>query len=1010
MSVTNLSINKCRYSIQKLDNYVWLLPKESIGIINDEYYVESSAKALQIKCYSVSLTSQESLDERYKFTHTLNFNVLGYKNHKDFGERYYAMVRDMDGNYWLVNPDFKLKFSYTFTVDTANMHTDFTLTSDSNMPVMSIRKAAPWADANYTSGSTMYKWHEITPAYSEDTFICDVEEEWECKDYNHCKITELAINETRYTSFSDETEAALYSNDGFKTVDFIKNSATLTEQFDGEKIVHTVKFKIQFTDNTTWQNQLLEFANNKYCVIVYTSCGHKIATGFHYGLHPTYAINATAKEGNYVEITLQDLHDEGSFIAISTNISLSGDTRVIWKWVTSEFECLTNNTANHLLQQSFDCYGNKTYTYKCLEGYEDYYSEIYGDKLIGTFESGSSVVFHSGCNCFGTECEITTDIDDMTFTRSGQTKYFKVFCNKSQWEIATTAPDTDITISPMSGYGNVEYTVAVTCNKVPTDIPTVNKLMLWHCDGDGNEYDITIEKVPIYEYFPQGDTYNVSSDQQTLRINTTLCIKSVVPSSEMVEDINIQPSYISMTVLNNGNCGRRSTTLLVTSCEGEEFILTINQDGLGCTDELFTAYYSNGATYTMTCTSDKIITSYMINGAPEDASLMTAITIGDCCASIASFAFSNCVNLTNVTIGNGLMAVGNHAFDNTALSSLTISAELPPRLENNFPLSIAVINVPCQSVALYKSASIWRFYSNIIQTNCPSDYRTISGTPYCNGFDRYVDVYSQVSYDSGATWETTATTPTLLERNSETCGYIPPSPTIDYTREYMTFLTKEPCTFTFQSTSAFYSLDTNFAQYSLDSGSTWHTLSSSAETTPVIQANQRVMWKCDATPNSSLLGGGIGVFLTTGRFELEGNIMSMLWGDDFIGKTDLKGSYVFFGLFDSTSVTNAENLIMPATTLTEWCYASMFPRCALLEKAPVLSATTSVNRCYLGMFANCSSLKYVKCLMTDMSAPDATYGWLQGVAPNGTFVKAASANWGTCGSDTIPCSWTVQDA
>lgn len=51
-------------------------------------------------------------------------------------------------------------------------------------------------------------------------------------------------------------------------------------------------------------------------------------------------------------------------------------------------------------------------------------------------------------------------------------------------------------------------------------------------------------------------------------------------------------------------------------------------------------------------------------------------------------------------------------------------------------------------------------------------YRTTSGTPYCEGVDKYVEVYSQVSYDGGITWSTTATTPTLVEHNSVDCGYV----------------------------------------------------------------------------------------------------------------------------------------------------------------------------------------------------------------------------------------------
>lgn len=55
-------------------------------------------------------------------------------------------------------------------------------------------------------------------------------------------------------------------------------------------------------------------------------------------------------------------------------------------------------------------------------------------------------------------------------------------------------------------------------------------------------------------------------------------------------------------------------------------------------------------------------------------------------------------------------------------------------------------------------------------------YRTTSGASYCSGssgYDKYIDVYSQVSYNNGSTWTTTATTPTLVEVYSRDCGFIP---------------------------------------------------------------------------------------------------------------------------------------------------------------------------------------------------------------------------------------------
>ena len=59
-------------------------------------------------------------------------------------------------------------------------------------------------------------------------------------------------------------------------------------------------------------------------------------------------------------------------------------------------------------------------------------------------------------------------------------------------------------------------------------------------------------------------------------------------------------------------------------------------------------------------------------------------------------------------------------------------------------------------------------------------HRTISGETYCNGYDKYVYLYKQVSYDDGVTWETTATTSSLIEKDSEDCGYVPPTPPSDW--------------------------------------------------------------------------------------------------------------------------------------------------------------------------------------------------------------------------------------
>lgn len=96
---------------------------------------------------------------------------------------------------------------------------------------------------------------------------------------------------------------------------------------------------------------------------------------------------------------------------------------------------------------------------------------------------------------------------------------------------------------------------------------------------------------------------------------------------------------------------------------------------------------------------------------------------------------------------------------------------------------------------------------------------------------------------------------------------------------------------------------------------------------------------------------------------------------------------------------------LPATTLVEGCYSRMFYGCTALTRAPVLPAPTLVESCYYCMFYGCTSLNYVECLATSIGA-GGTYQWLDGVSSTGTFTKAAGVTWQT-GISGIPEGWTV---
>jgi len=95
-------------------------------------------------------------------------------------------------------------------------------------------------------------------------------------------------------------------------------------------------------------------------------------------------------------------------------------------------------------------------------------------------------------------------------------------------------------------------------------------------------------------------------------------------------------------------------------------------------------------------------------------------------------------------------------------------------------------------------------------------------------------------------------------------------------------------------------------------------------------------------------------FDSSKQVEISGNIMYMATPSDPKYYT-LQG-FDFYSLFSSCSIVKADGLVLPATTLAEYCYNSMFGNCSSLVSAPELPATTLADNCYNSMFRDCSSL------------------------------------------------------
>ena len=351
-------------------------------------------------------------------------------------------------------------------------------------------------------------------------------------------------------------------------------------------------------------------------------------------------------------------------------------------------------------------------------------------------------------------------------------------------------------------------------------------------------------------------------------------------------------------------------------------------------------------------------------------------------------------------------------------------------------------------------------------------------------YKKYSLYEEEVSYDNGRTWASTGNYTAsgnpigTYETYDECTGSTSPS---GNDLNYLTFVAIEEGTISwsgveypaYELISGYLPNIYNELSYSIDNGNTWSTPSNEF-TTPIIPIGNKVLFKGSCNTQGKMGdawegSGGIGSFSTSSKFNLEGNIMSLIYSDNFVGKTKfperiggwtpnpirheiITGGAIFMLLFGAEStasysckIVDARNLVLPVTELTPHCYRKMFSAqqtlvyppailpattlaphailsysdmfafCSNLVVSPILPATTPGYRTYEDMFRSCKSLSAITCLLTSTSDM-CTSHWISdsyyegtGVAENGTFYKNPEMNnWGT-GMDGIPSGWTVVD-
>ena len=201
--------------------------------------------------------------------------------------------------------------------------------------------------------------------------------------------------------------------------------------------------------------------------------------------------------------------------------------------------------------------------------------------------------------------------------------------------------------------------------------------------------------------------------------------------------------------------------------------------------------------------------------------------------------------------------------------------------------------------------------------------------------------------------------------------------------------------------------------YSTDNGNQWNELNNYSSNVSIdVDAGDKLIFK----GNNNSYGGysdyeRYSHFGGTSTFNAYGNIMSLIYGDNFYEKQyeypediDVYEG-LFFGLFNGANVVSAKKLILPllelrgendygwmfggcsllieapklpATTLAKYCYNGMFEYCSTLTTAPNLPATTLADSCYYYMFGDCTALTTAPALPATTLAQDCYDSMFQG--------------------------------
>ena len=102
------------------------------------------------------------------------------------------------------------------------------------------------------------------------------------------------------------------------------------------------------------------------------------------------------------------------------------------------------------------------------------------------------------------------------------------------------------------------------------------------------------------------------------------------------------------------------------------------------------------------------------------------------------------------------------------------------------------------------------------------------------------------------------------------------------------------------------------------------------------------------------------MFSISGEYNLSGNLLSLIYMDDFSEKYSIQSTECFCGTFSGTPIVSAENLVIPINNVPGNGLRQLFSNCTSLVSADISFISSVESYGMFSMFYGCTNLKYIK--------------------------------------------------